>query len=219
MADDPNKPLGDRDKVEREVNARVGYGWIWIWIAIIIILVIWFGGFGWGGYGGWWWGNRPHTAVVGPNPANGNNAGLATNGQPAPAGSAATVTGSGVQILTATNKQPYVNQPFAIRNVPVQKMANDRAFWIGVNDSDTMLVVLTRNQNTETNSNLQNGVRVNLSGTVERAPSAEHARRIWSLSEDDAKRLEQQGVYVQATQVQAGQAGQQGQQTGRGGQP
>src|SRR6185312_2411970 len=56
MADDPNRPLGDRDRVEREVGARVGYGWIWIWIAIIIILVIWFGGFGWGGYGGWWWG-------------------------------------------------------------------------------------------------------------------------------------------------------------------
>jgi len=65
MADDPNRPLGDRDRVEREVGARVGYGWIWIWIAIIIILVIWFGGFGWGGYGGWWWGNRPPRRLLG----------------------------------------------------------------------------------------------------------------------------------------------------------
>src|SRR5690348_2288037 len=111
MADDPNRPLGDRDRVEREVGARVGYGWIWIWIAVIIILVIWFGGFGWGGYGGWWWGSRPQSSVVQPNPANGQNAGLATNGQPAPAGSATAVAGSGVQILTATNKQPYINQP------------------------------------------------------------------------------------------------------------
>jgi hypothetical protein len=215
MADDPNKPLGDRDRVEREVGARVGYGWIWIWIAIIIILVIWFGGFGWGGYGGWWWGNRPRTAVVGPAP-NGN---LANNGQPAPAGSPAAVTGSGVQILTAANKQPFVGQPFVINNVPVQNAANDRAFWIGANDNDTMLVVLTGNQNNAGNSNVQNGVRANISGTVERAPSAEQAKRMWSLSDDDAKKLEQQGVFVQAAQVEAGPAGQQGQQTGPAGQP
>lgn len=208
MADDPNRPLGDRNKVEREVNARVGYGWIWIWIAIIIILVIWFGGFGWGGYGGWWWGNRPRTAVVGPNPANGQNAGLAPNGQPAPAGSAAVITGSGVEILAATNKQFYINQPFGIRNVPVQKTTNNRAFWIGANDSDTMLVVLTGNQNNTGNSNIQNGIRVNISGTVERAPSAGQAKRMWALSDDGTKKLEQQGVFVQATQVQAGQGGQ-----------
>ncbi|HET8637294.1 MAG TPA: hypothetical protein VFL96_10625 [Acidobacteriaceae bacterium] len=216
MADDPNRPLGDRDRVEREVGARVGYGWIWIWIAIIIILVIWFGGFGWGGYGGWWWGHRPRTALVGPNQANG---GPAINGQPAPGGSPAAVTGSGVQILTSANKQPFVGQPFVINNVPVQNAANDRAFWIGANDNDTMLVVLTGNQNNARNSNAQKGVRVNISGTVERAPSAEQAKRMWSLSDDDAKKLEQQGVFVQATQVEAGPAGQRGQQTGPAGQP
>jgi hypothetical protein len=194
----------------------VGYGWIWIWIAIIVILVIWFGGFGWGGYGGWWWSNRPRTALVGPNPAKG---GLSPNGQPAPAGAAAAVTGSGVQILTATNKQLYISQPFAISNVPVQKTANDRAFWIGANDNDTMLVVLTGNQNNTGNSNIQNGVRVNINGTVERAPSANQAKRMWSLSDDNAKKLEQQRAFVQATQIQVGPAGQQGQQTGQGGQP
>jgi len=215
MADDPNRPLGDRDRVEREVGARVGYGWIWIWIAIIIILVIWFGGFGWGGYGGWWWGNRPRAAFVGPAPSNS----LANNGQPAPAGSPAAVTGSGVQILTATNKQTFVSQPFVINNVSVQKTANERAFWIGANDNDTMLVVLTGNQNIAGNSNVQNGVKVNISGTVERAPSSQQAKRMWSLSDDDAKKLEQQGVFVQATQVEAGPTGQQGQQTGPAGQP
>jgi hypothetical protein len=193
----------------------VGYGWIWIWISIIIILVIWFGGFGWGGYGGWWWGNHPHAAAVGPAPSSG----LANNGQPAPANGPAAVTGSGVQILTAPNKQPFVSQPFVINNVPVRKPANDRAFWIGANDSDTMLVVLTGNQNNAGNPNVQNGVRVNISGTVERAPSAEQAKRMWSLSDEDAKKLEQQGVFVQTAQVVSGPAGQQGQQTGKGGQP
>jgi hypothetical protein len=36
---------------------------------------------------------------------------------------------------------------------------------------------------------------------------------MWSLSDDDAKKLEQQGAFVQATQVEAGQSGQQ--QTGQ----
>lgn len=92
---DPNRPLGDRDRVERDVGAGIGYGWIWIWIAIIIIIVIWFGGFGWGGYGGWWWGRRPQTAVVQPNPANGQNGSLATNGQ----FTNGALGGAGVQIL------------------------------------------------------------------------------------------------------------------------
>lgn len=200
MANDPNKPLGDRERVARETGARVGYGWIWIWIVIIIILVIWFGGFGWGGYGGWWWGSRPHTAVV-PHEETG---GIGT-AQPAPAGNAAALGGSGVQILTAANKQPFINHAFNIRNVPVQQTNSNHAFWIGANNNDTMLVVLTGNQNSAANANLQQGQRVNVTGTVARAPSADNAKRMWSLSDDDAKRLEQQGAYIQATQVQTEQ--------------
>jgi len=201
---DPNKPLGDRDKVSREVGAHVGYGWIWVSIAIIIILVIWFEGFGWGGYGGWWWGSHPHTAVVPHNenaiPAN-PPPGI---GQPEAGGSHAALGGDGVQILTAADKHHFIKQPFVIRHVPVQKVNNDRAFWIGANNSDTMLVVLTGNA---ASNKIQQGERVNLSGRVSRAPSADQAKRMWSLSDEEAKRLEQQGAFVQATQVQTEQAG------------
>lgn len=208
MAPGPNKPLGDRDRVEREVGAGVRYGWIWIWIAIIIILVIWFGGFGWGGYGGWWWGNRPQRALVQPNPANGQNAGLATNGQPG--GNNMALGGAGVQILTAANKQAFVGKPFGIRNVPVQdtNSNNKRVFWIGANNIPPMLVVLEGNNDTTTNTNIQQGERVNVSGTVARAPSAADAKNMWKLSDDQAKRLEQQGAYIQATEVEVGQAAQ-----------
>lgn len=200
-APDPNKPLGDRDRVEREVGARVGYGWIWIWIAIIIILVIWFGGFGWGGYGGWWWGDRPQTAVVSPNAANGNNAGLATQGQ----STNGALGGAGVQILTSTNKQAFIGKPFSILEVPVQQTNGNQAFWIGANNIPPMLVVLEGNNNTTTNADIQQGSRVNVTGKVARAPSAADAKRMWKLSDDDANRLEQQGAYVQASQVQSAQ--------------
>lgn len=200
---DPNKPLGDHEKVAREVGAHVRYGWIWIWIVIIIILVIWFGGFGWGGYGGWWWGSHPHTAVL----PNGPNAAVPANpppgiGQPESAGSHAALGGDGVQILTAADKHHFIKQPFVIRHVPVQKTNSDKAFWIGINNSDTMLVVLTGDA---ANGKIQQGQRVNVTGRVSRAPSAENAKRMWSLSDEDAKRLEEQGAFVQATQVQTDQ--------------
>lgn len=198
---DPNKPLGDRDRVEREVGARVGYGWIWIWIAIIIILVIWFGGFGWGGYGGWWWGRHPQTSVAQPNPANGQNAGLATNGQP----TNGALGGGGVQILTSANKQAFVGKRFSISDVPVQQTNGNQAFWIGANNISPMLVVFEGNNNTS-NAGIQQGARVNVTGMVARAPSAANAKRMWKLSEEDANRLEQQGAYVQASRVEAAQA-------------
>ncbi len=198
---DPNKPLGDRDRVEREVGARVGYGWIWIWIAVIIILVIWFGGFGWGGYGGWWWGRRPQTSVVQPNPANGQNAGLATNGEPSTNGA---LGGAGVQILASANKQAFIGKPFSILDVPVQQTDGNQAFWIGGHNVPPMLVV--REGNTITNANIQQGARVNITGVIARAPSAAEARRMWKLSDNDANRLEQQGAYVQASQVEATQS-------------
>lgn len=198
MANDPNQPLGDREKVARETGARVGFGWIWIWIVIIIILVIWFGGFGWGGYGGWWWGSRAHTAVLPHN----ETGGIRNSAQPAPAGNQAALGGPGVQILTAPNKQPFVDQAFDIRNVPVLQTDKGQAFWIGANNNEAMLVVPTENQNNAANANIQQGQRVNVTGTVARAPSASDAKHMWALSDDDAGRLEQQGVYIQATQVQ-----------------
>jgi hypothetical protein len=47
-----------------------------------------------------------------------------------------------------------------------------------------------------------NGDRVNVSGTVEKAPAADQAKQQWHLSDDAAKRLEQQGVYLSATQME-----------------
>jgi hypothetical protein len=68
-----------------------------------------------------------------------------------------------------------------------------------------MLVALNGGATNPMNADIAPGVRVNITGTVARAPSAAQAKRMWALSDNDAKQLEQQGAYVQATQVQAGQ--------------
>lgn len=43
---------------------------------------------------------------------------------------------------------------------------------------------------------------VDVQGTVEKAPAARQAEKQWGLSTDAAKRLEREGVYVRASQVQ-----------------
>jgi hypothetical protein len=111
------------------------------------------------------------------------------------------IGGSGLDILKSTNRQALAGRPFDITNVPVQEKSSGRAFWIGANGAAPMLVVLPTGANTP----ISQGIRVNVYGTVEHAPAANVAQRLWSLSSGDANRLEQDGVYVQATQIQAGQ--------------
>lgn len=193
--DDPNKPLGDRSKVEREVGGGVRWGWIWIIIAIIVILVVWFGGFGWGGPGGFLMRHqKPLPAAPNANVQQ-NPAPLTQGRQP----NSAAVGGDGVQILTSTHKSALVGQPFDIRNVPVEEKDGDHAVWIGANNLEPMLVVLVGQEATNADAGITQGSRVDVTGTVERAPSAQLAQREWHLSADGAKRLEQEGAYVQAT--------------------
>lgn len=181
-------PIGEPRRVDREVGGGVRFGWAWIWVWLLIlafiIAIVWFGGWGWAGHGGWWWSN--HNARVIQQPV-------------------ANVNGSGVAVLNATNKQPFIGSSFTVRSVPVQTVINDHAVWIGENDGASMLVVLTGANNTVTNANIAQGDRINVVGTVQKAPAAAQAARQWSLTNDDANRLEQQGAYIQATEVQSGQ--------------
>lgn len=181
--------LRDTREVDREVGGGVRYGWTWIWVWLLIlafiIAIVWFGGWGWAGYGGWWWGNR--------------------NAQVTQPATMTTMNGSGVAVLNATNKQPFVGRPFNVRNAPVQTVANDHALWVGASGATPMLVVLTGNNNTTANANITQGSRININGTVEKAPPAAQAEQQWSLSDDDANQLEQQGAYIQATEVTSAQ--------------
>lgn len=193
---DPNKPLGDRRKVAREVGGGMRWGWIWILVVIIVILVVWFGGFGWGGPGGFLTGRHPKPLASAPNANVQQNPAAVTQGQPP---NSAALGGDGVQILTATHKAALVGQPFDIRNVPVTEKDGSHAFWIGANNMEPMLVVLVGSEASNADAAIPQGSRADITGTVERAPSAQIARRRWQLSEEGAKRLEQEGAYVQAT--------------------
>src|SRR5579884_3281774 len=149
-----------------------GFGWWWVWLVVVLAL-FWFAGWGWGPYGGWWGGPaRSRTVVV-------------------------QVSGPGLEILTSPNKKPYVGDSFAITAVPVQNKINNRAYWIGVGNAAPLLVVVPNSTN-----GLATGDRVNITGTVQKAPPENQAKQDWGLSDEGARRLEEQGAYVQAAQIQ-----------------
>ena len=161
---------------------KVGSGWrfsFW-WIWLLVILGIWYVGFGWGNSGGWLW---HHSAPGMHNDAS--------------------ITGDGSVILNANNKRQYIGQAFQVDNAPVDRAASNVAFWIGSrNNSVPMLLVTTGVPANAGNENLAHGQSIYAGGRVMAAPNAAQAKQQWSLSDADVAKLEQQGAYIQATQVQ-----------------
>lgn len=115
------------------------------------------------------------------------------------------ISGPGLSALTATNEQPYIGKPFQVNNVPVQNQVNDRVFWIGANNSTPMPVVLNSNQNPVQFSSPTTGSTVDVAGTVTKAPATSDAASQWPLNDPDLGRLEKDGAYISATQVNRAQ--------------
>lgn len=203
--------LGDERVVERE--SRGGWRWWWIW-PVIVGLVVWWAGWGWGSTGGWWFGRTQasqNTAIPAP-PGSRTTETAANAGAQQPATNAGAdargarpeeqMVGPGVQILDAANKQDYVGKRFDANYVPVQQKPSDHTAWIGADH--TMLAVLPSNANENGNANnggVTPGEIVDAKGIVKKAPPANEAKREWSLSDQDASRLEKQGAYVQVSEL------------------
>jgi hypothetical protein len=164
---------------KRPVNTvRLGSPWTrfwWVWL-VVVIGIFWVFGWGWFGYGGFW--GATHT-------------------------SKSQIAGSGVAVLNSANRDSFVGAEFRVMNVTVQNRINDRAYWITTPSSAPMLLVTIPQQTV--NGTLNKGTRVNVTGVVEKAPTEAQAEKEWGLSAADAKRVEQQGAYVQASEVQTSQ--------------
>lgn len=224
--DHEREPIVDvQRRVEREVGTGRPFAWAWIWIPIVIA-AFWFCGWGWGSWGGWWWGHGRTSATQSANGASAvqmpaqnqpaaNNAAPAQTPPPGTPGSAgapyrasgaapaASITGSGVAVLDAQNKSSFVGQSFQISNVPVQKVDNNHAVWIGTANTrraGPILAIVSGNA-ASVMSGLTVGDRVNVTGTVEKAPSKAQAEHNWKISSEDANNVEADGVYVRANQV------------------
>lgn len=185
-------------------------GW-WVFWLLVIIGIVWFAGWGWWGYGGWWWGTHS-SRVAGGNAATYQNArqngGNGSQG-PAVGNQSATrpqnaATGTGLALLNSTDKQAFVGDPFNVQDVSVQTKVNDRVLWVTAQNQKTppILVVLKGPENNTKNADINSGDRIQVTGTVERAPEPAQAMKEWRLQDSGVNRLKQEGVYVLATQIQ-----------------
>ncbi len=199
--------IGDERQVERV--SRGGWRWWWIW-PVVLAVVFWWAGWGWGGTGGWWWGRvAAHNTRI-PAPAgSATTETLANAGAKQPIdrqpltnsygrGPAQPMTGPGVQVLQAQNKQAFVGKQFAASDVPVQKKVNGRAMWIG--EKQPMLAVVSGPSKNAAN-NVVHGKIVDARGKVEKAPPEAQAKREWNLSNKDAAQLEKEGAYIEVSQL------------------
>jgi hypothetical protein len=194
-------------RAQREVSSGWRFGFWWIWI--LIIVGIWYVGFGWGTSGGWIWG-RHHAAVQTTNDTE--------------------LAGPGVAILGASNKLPYVGQAFVVENVPVEREAGPRAYWIGSRlNGVPMLAVNAANASANAGASMGNNPphaaagslnrsanhqgaaavpatipheRLDVTGRILKAPAAAEAEQEWGLSPADAHQMETEGVYIQASAMQ-----------------
>jgi hypothetical protein len=218
---DPNESRRDYEDLERARMTRrsaagAGFAWWWVFWIVIIGLAIWWAGWGWGGSGGWWWGGRARTApayksataapgtsgAVGTaNGTAGTNNGTGGTAATGYGANQAAITGPGLNALTATNKRQYVGEHFQVNDVPVQTKVNNHVLWIGANNSTPMLLVLAGNGNSAANADIGQGNRIDVTGTVQKAPPSARAKSEWSLSSGDVAKLERQGAYIEATQV------------------
>jgi len=150
------------------------HAWWWVWLVFILVMIFWFAGWGWWGHGGWWWGNQRAVVVE--------------------------VTGPGLAVLNAANRQAYVGRPFQANGVVVRARVNNHAYWIGIRNSAPMLVVTTAAPSAT--SAIARGSRVSVTGTVQKAPPPNQAKQNWGLNQNQTDRVEHQGAYVQASMIQ-----------------
>src|SRR5581483_5761486 len=110
------------------------------------------------------------------------------------------VTGSGLNILDALDKQGYIGQAFEIRNIPIQELVNAHALWVGETHQSSMLVITSAGNPISTGGSDRGADWANVQGYVKKAPDAATAQHAWGLSNQDVQTLEQQGAYIEASQ-------------------
>jgi hypothetical protein len=169
----------------RTAGQRVAFAWWWLLLTACVIFGLAWAIWGWSGTGGWWSAGR----VKSEPPAN-----VSQRAQPM------TVQGTGVEIRTAVNRRPFAGRTFQVSTVPMISKSNNQAVWIGTKTAPPMLLILN---SADADANIVPGTLLDVSGTVQKAPTAAQASNEWKLSGSDASQLENQGVYIQATKVYA----------------
>ena len=106
-------------------------------------------------------------------------------------------------VLSSPNKQQYIGRSLEIVRTPVLKRVSGSMFWLGSKDDPApVLVVMAGPAQNGRNSNLHEGDTMNVVGQVQKAPTVQEATQRWHLPQSAAERLQQEGAYIEASEVE-----------------
>jgi len=201
-----NRILDDRGNDRSPVSRKHRrLRWLWLW-PLAAALVFWWARWGWGTTGGWWFNHNraansqiesqpsPYTAQ--PNPVQAR--------QPSPTSRADAAKdklytpASGADIVASREKVIYIGKRFQASDIPIQRRVSPRVLWIG--QGTPMLAVVNGAASTAA-KNAGPGRDVNAMGVVRQAPPPDQAKQKWALSDEDTVQLEQQGAYIELSQL------------------
>ena len=148
-------------------------------------------------------------------------AGAASTPSPRPQGTAGTTEPAAVDspavikeldTITGTNDGHELVGRKVSLHVPVQGMANDVAFWVGEKDNRLLVVIDRDHRNTVQRQDgelagnniapVHSGQQADISGTIEKVPTAEQMYS-WSLTTEDKRELAERPIYIRAESVTA----------------
>ena len=87
-----------------------------------------------------------------------------------------------------------------LRTVRVQAIPQPNVYWVGPS-ADQVVMVVRGAQTPGAAPNVTVGDSITLDGLVLWMPSADRARQLWNLNQDNLDRLQRQEIYVQAEQI------------------
>jgi len=110
-------------------------------------------------------------------------------------------------IVTAQDRTSLFQRPVDVVGAEVQKVSNERVFWIGPSAEQSVPVVLSddaRSSLEQRKQKIQKGDRVAIAGEIHKTPSMQDMEQQWSLSSTDAEQLGKGILYLQARRILIG---------------
>lgn len=199
---DPQQQQRQLENLEQQLrdqrpSVRPVWRSLWIWpVLVVLVGLLWWGFWG----GGWFW-NRVHEGGNNVRPTANNQLSLQNGDQPV------TTTKQNdnrtAALLNSTDKQQFIGQSLEIVRTPVLQRVSDSMFWLGSKDDPApVLVVMAGRAQNAKNANLHEGETMNVVGQVQKAPTVQQATKGWHLSHSSAQRLQQEGAYIEASEVE-----------------
>lgn len=206
-----------------QVSHGASWTWVWVVVCVVVIVAFWFAGWGFGGYGGWWWGKKT-VAIVKPD-IQLSGSGVAIIDSPDPS----VYAGQPFQLNNVPIQRKVNDKAMWIGNLSSGPMLivfeanNSTASQTAVGNDNSAANSDKQQANKKQEARKENaarnggnempnnsagsgaaiaqGDRVNVTGTVQKAPSADTAKSQWGLSDAGVQRLEQQHAYIEVAQV------------------